>query len=65
MAGQLGIVDPDIGLCAGALVERIPQAERGAIEIAVIAIVQIGARHVAVELGDEALDQEALFLGNF
>ena len=65
VAGQLGVVDPDIGLCAGALVERIPQAERRPVEIAVIAIVQVGARHVAVELGDEAFDQGGAVLGQF
>ncbi|MNG72860.1 hypothetical protein D3C79_312940 [compost metagenome] len=65
VAGQLGVVDPDIGLCAGALVERIPQAQRRPVEIAVIAIVQVGARHVAVELGDEAFDQGGAVLGQF
>ncbi len=63
VAGQLGVVDPDVGLCAGTLVERIPQAERGAVEIAVIAIVQIGAGHVAIELGNEAFDQGGTLLG--
>lgn len=65
MAGQLGVVDPDIGLDAGTVVEGIPQTEGGAIEIAVIAVMQISAGHVAVELGNETFDQEALFFGNF
>ena len=65
VAGQLGVVDPDIGLDAGTVVEGIPQTEGGAIEIAVIAIVQVGARHVAVELGDETFDQGGAVLGQF
>lgn len=57
VAGQLGVVDPDIGLDAGTVVEGIPQTEGGAIEIAVIAVMQISAGHVAVELGNETFDQ--------
>ena len=63
VTGQLGIVDPDVGIGTAALIEGIPQAQGRAVEIAVIAIVQIGARHVAVELGNEALDQRGTVFG--
>ncbi len=65
MASQLGVVDPDIGFGATTLIEGIPEAKRRAVEIAVVAIMHVGARHVAVKLGHEAFDQRGTLLGQF